>query len=199
MPALSALRSGTYELSRDEFFAHVRPITAEDSLEDVVRDLLDDPAETAVVADLLVELKRHGTFHTPLRIEDGVLVNGHHRFTALVVSGAALYPVDVDQENHETENGTTVVLEVRPDEGYGHDHDSFMNAALCSARSLPVPGGWVESDGGGMTRSSDGIDSVHYTYYEDFDTATAAVPLIIERLARFGVVATLVSVADAVW
>jgi hypothetical protein len=170
-----------------------------EDLLDMARRLGADPVERLTIDELTSQYRRDGKFNIPLRIEDGEITNGCHRLAALVEAGAAEVEVWVVRDgNFEASpydgDTTEAVFRVTPGPGgYDEDVDDFDVDALWVARSMAVPGGWLESDGA-SSRQHDGYVNVTYEYYAPEEVVRAAVPLILARFAASDIVAELVSI-----
>ena len=202
-PPRPLLAPGPCTLSLAEFRRRVAPLAHYRDWADLATELVRDPVERAVIDDLVLELDRDGTFRDPLRIEDGVLTDGCHRYAALelftsacsspcrdvlvpcwVVSATTPFPGAHTGHDPATELRFVARPLAASRRSSARDADECQELALWATRSLPVGDHWLESDGGAITC---GVVSIWY--YGDRAAVTAALPSIAARLARFGLAA----------
>ena len=181
------LPRGEHDLSWSAFHALVRPPEFYASFEEMRSRLEADPVEAALISDLEGELARHGRFRSRLRIEDGELANGCHRYCALARRAATTFEVLVDEWGPSAPYTAWARFSVEAPETMS---DETVENALLAGRSLAVGDEWVECD-----VMSGGAREVTYAWYADEVLAGRAVPLVIARLGRLGLRATLLDIS----
>lgn len=186
---------GGHTVALEEFVAHVAPPAQYPSLEVLAAELAAHPGDGRVVAELARELARDGTFRRPLRVEDGSLANGCHRF-------AAAWEARVDRV------GVWVVLGDGPAEPAPHSSDvlevSFTVAGLPDGlagddvedllfsvgRSFPVGDHqWAEAD---VASCVGGVWS--FPFFDDGFDPEVLGGLLTARLAAHGMAIEVCSV-----
>jgi hypothetical protein len=184
------LAPGAHRVPRAWFEAHVRPIEPYDSLDAMARELCDDPLERDVIDALTVELAAAGAFREPLRVSDGVLVNGCHRFAAHVLAGSDHVDIWVSTDDCPDPYGAhheawEMTFRAWPPErlveGSGAEPADELFGVL---RSFPVAPGWVDCDFMGVR--GDAPAEVSVLYYLSAVTPERAAGAALERLGRHG-------------
>lgn len=159
-----------------------------DFFDEVLVALTTDPGEADLVAELKAALDT-GPFDKPLWVHDGVLINGYHRYCALSLSKTPSFDVvfDLPQEPTPEVTAFSVTLHEVSDE----QREELYDVAFSAARSLYTPLGWLEADNVYLHERV-----LTYEYYAPLDVVSAATDLIISRLARYEITATLHEIRD---
>jgi hypothetical protein len=197
---IATLSPGLHHVTMEDFSKSVAPpnmwIKTYSSLGDMCTSLLQSPIESIVIADLTNELRRDGRFAEPLRVEDGALSDGCHRFTALYATSTKSFDIWVASPDEKIYTRAAppveVTFRVTGDERYNDDFDEFTFNAMIAACSLPTPRGWLHSDGGGFCLP----DLASYDYDEDMDFVRQALPWALERFLKVGITAVLVDIRE---
>jgi hypothetical protein len=188
---------GAHTVSMEEFRQNFGPLPDYASLDEMVTELAASDVDLRITEDLVSQLYEYGAFRTPIRVEEGVISNGCHRFCALVAAGAQEISIWVVQDGvyeQQEHTETDVVLEIENDITSEEAWESLTSYALIAARSLPLGEFWLESDGAGLSGRE-----LTYTYYADVEAARRALPTIVARLAEFEVMVRVLRVEECVY
>jgi hypothetical protein len=187
-PTPSPLPGGAHQVDLDTFVARVAPPGQYRDFDEMLATLAGDPFENEVVEGLVAELAEHGRFRSPIRVNDGSLANGCHRFAAAVRSGSTLLDVWVVDDDHPDPEWVDAVPMVELTVRVAGDDvsalfDLFVNASRSFRLTADV---WVEGEG----QSGCG-NEFQVWLYVDAAHADAAVAAVLARLADAGVEAEL--------
>jgi hypothetical protein len=175
-------------MTLSEFLEEVSPMENYASFDEVLSGLTSDPTESDLIAELR-EALRSGPFTKPLWVEDGVLINGYHRYCALALEKTPSFDVVFDLPQDPTPEVTA--FSVTLPEMSIEQRDEYYDRAFSAARSLYTPRGWLEADN---VYIHDGV--LTYEYYAALEQVAAATDLIIARLVRHGLVVSLHEIRD---
>lgn len=164
------------------------------SLEEMAAELGEDPVEGRIVAELDDQWRAAGgRFRGAIRVVDGAISNGCHRFGALWRLGADTVDVWVADDDHPdptwADPKPAWEVTVRLTDGAFTDDDENFDRAVCAARSFPLANGWVDGD----VAYARGAE-LSVSLYCDTGRAHLLGDAVVARLATFGVAVELVSV-----
>lgn len=190
------LRPGWNTVTVDDFEAAVAPIGWYGSLSHMAGVLLADPWEKAVIWDLVSVLESDGRFRYPIRVEDGELGNGCHRFVATLLAGGRwidCWVVDADHPDPGWARlDNTIEISFRVTPRVPMSADDCFDVLHSTVRSFPLDNDtWAETD---SFSSSNGVYEVAY-YLPAHETARMC-DALVTRLAAANIDVTICSVVN---
>ncbi|MHB1139837.1 MAG: hypothetical protein ACYC2O_12850 [Microthrixaceae bacterium] len=189
---------GPHRVRLGEFTAAVAPLDTYSSLDEMATVLCADPVDGAIVAELAAQHVRDGGFQYPVRVVDGVLANGCHRYSALRSIDADWIDLWIADDEHPDPQWVAPVPCTRISFRYWdqnarpRDLDDLVDVVSSAAGSFPTEDRWMNAD---VVSFSSG-DVLHVVLYCSLAEAPAATVVMIERLALHGVGSELLGFSE---
>ena len=180
---------GPHRVPLREFTSAVAPLEPYSSLDHMAAVLCADPVDGAIVAELAAQHLRDGGFQNPVRVVDGVLANGCHRYSALRSIGADWIDLWIADDEHPDPQWiapvpcTEITLRYWDQDARPRALDDLVDVVSSAARSFPTEDRWTNADV--VSFASGGVFRV--VLYCSVEEAPAATVVMIERLALHGV------------